>query len=154
MISIEAYRACIGSFAFTAQRNVKSISKSISIGSRLSKNAFSQFLRPVRFIALFTLLVFAIPKSFQMIEIQTPLDFLHFSKNGMFSQYPNGGLNLPEQLLITFKVNYFHQGNSKFGETAGIQCSSNCFLSSSPPPLAKKNQNAASNVNSRAVGPT
>ena len=150
MISIESYRASIGGFAFTAQRNVKSISKSIFVGSKFSKDAFSRLLRPVRFIALFTLLVFAIPKSYETIEIQTPLDFVHFSKNGMFVLYPNVGYNLPEPVLITFKVNYtlllsgdielnpgpqeeiksiqgsFHQG--KFGETAGIQCSSNCFF--------------------------
>eukprot|EP00111_Clytia_hemisphaerica_P022200 TCONS_00065248-protein len=78
---------------------------------------------------------------------------MHYSKNGMFVQYPNVGSNLPEPAIFTFKVNYtlllsgdielnpgppqeeiksiqgsFHQGNSKFGETAGIQCSSNCFF--------------------------
>eukprot|EP00111_Clytia_hemisphaerica_P020469 TCONS_00060303-protein len=154
MISIESYRALIGGFAYTAQRNVKSISKSIFIGSKFSKNAFSRLLKPVRFIALFTLLFFAIPKSYETVEIQTPLDLMHFSRNGTFVQYPNSaGYNLPEPVLITFKVNYtlllsgdielnpgppqeeiksiqgsFHQGNSKFGETAGIQCSSNCFF--------------------------
>ena len=153
MISIESYRALIGGFAYTAQRNVKSISKSIFIGSKFSKNAFSRLLKPVRFIALFTLLFFAIPKSYETVEIQTPLELMHFSKNGMFVQYPNNaGYNLQEPILITFKFNYtlllsgdielnpgpqeeiksirgsFHQGNSKFGETAGIQCSSNCFF--------------------------
>ena len=62
MISIESYRACIGSFAFTAQRNVKSVSKSIAVGSKLSSKGFSQLLKPVRFLALFTYLFFAIPK--------------------------------------------------------------------------------------------
>eukprot|EP00111_Clytia_hemisphaerica_P012253 TCONS_00035977-protein len=144
MISVALYRARIGSFAFTAQRNVKCVAKSIIVGSNLSNNVFSKLFKPVRFIALFTLLCFAIPKSFELTELYTPLDFLYLSRNGIFVQYPNvaGDPN-----LTFFKVNYtlllsgdvelnpgpnvqgsFHQGNGKFGETAGIQCSSNCFF--------------------------
>ncbi len=147
MISIALYRARIGSFAFTAQRNVKCIAKSIVVGSDLSNNALLKLLRPVRFIALFTLLCFAIPKSFELTEFYTPLDFLNLSRNGIFVQYPNGVNKSGDPNLIFLKVNYtlllsgdvelnpgpsvqgsFHQGNSKFGETAGIQCSSNCFF--------------------------
>eukprot|EP00111_Clytia_hemisphaerica_P012168 TCONS_00035743-protein len=147
MISVALYRARIGSLAFTAQRNVKCVAKSIIVGSDLSNNAFSKLFEPVRFIALFTLLCFAIPKSFELTKLYTPLEFLNLSRNGIFVQYPNvaGDPN-----LNFFKVNYtlllsgdvelnpgptvqgsFHQGNvnrCKFGKTAGIQCSSNCFF--------------------------
>eukprot|EP00111_Clytia_hemisphaerica_P017724 TCONS_00052432-protein len=154
MISIESYRSRIGCFAFTAQRNVKGISKSIVIGSELSNDAFSKLLRPVRFVALLTILFFAIPKSYEITFYETPLDFLHLSKNGIFVRYPNVTHNLGDPNLTFLKVNYtlllsgdielnpgpntveiksvqgsFHQGNlERFGETAGIQCSSNCFF--------------------------
>ena len=147
MISIALYRARVGSFAFTAQRNLKCIAKSIVVGSDLSNNALLKLLRPVRFIALFTLLCFAIPKSFELTEFYTPLDFLNLSRNGIFVQYPNAVYKSGDPNLIFLKVNYtlllsgdvelnpgpsvqgsFHQGNHKFGETAGIQCSSNCFF--------------------------
>ena len=106
MISIEAYRSCIGSFAFTAQRNVKSISKSILIGSNLSNTSFSKLLKPVRFVALFTLLFFAIPKSYEQTYFQTPLDFLHLTKSGIFIQYPIVAHHVGDPNLIFLKVNY------------------------------------------------
>ena len=105
MISIEAYRSCIGSFAFAAQRNVKSISKSIIVGSNLTSTAFSKLLKPLRFVTLFTLLFFAIPKSYEQTYFQTPLDFLHLTKNGVFVQYPNA-THLADPNLSFFKVNY------------------------------------------------
>ena len=155
MISIESYRSRVGCFAFTAQRNVKGISRSIVIGSELSNDSFSKLFRPVRFVALLILLSFAIPKSYEITFYETPLDFLHLPKNGLFFQYPNNLThNLGDPNLTFLKVNYtlllsgdielnpgqnteeiksvqgsFHQGNlEKFGETAGIQCSSNCFF--------------------------
>ena len=157
MISIESYRACTGSFAFTAQRNVKSVSKSIVVGSTLSSEGFSHLLRPVRFLALFTFLFFAIPKSNEITYFYTPLDFLHFSRSGVFVPYPNILYCTQDPSYIFLKTNYtlllsgdvelnpgpkslhdvfpekciqgsFHQGNDKFLETAGVQCSSNCFL--------------------------
>ena len=63
MISIEAYRSCIGSFAYTAQRNLKSIAKSLFIGSSLSSHGLSRILKPAPFVALFVFLTFAFPKS-------------------------------------------------------------------------------------------
>ena len=164
MISLESYRAIIGSFAFTAQRNVKCISKSIIVGSKLSSKGFSQLLRSVRFLALFTFLFFAIPKSNEITYFYTPLDFLHFSRSGVFVLYPNTLYSFQDPNCIFLRTNYtlllsgdielnpgpnslhpgpnslqeiftdksvqgsFHQGNDKFLETAGVQCSSNCFF--------------------------
>ena len=34
MISIHTYRVCIGSFAFSAQQNIKSVARSINVGSQ------------------------------------------------------------------------------------------------------------------------
>jgi len=156
MISIESYRTYIKNFAFTAQKNVKSISKSIAVGSNLSSKGFSQLLKPVRFLALFTFLFFAIPKSNEMTYIYTPLDFLHFSRSGVFVPYLNmmycfqdpnyiflknnctlllsgdielnpGPNTLRDNLIEKSVQGTFHQGSDKFLETAGIQCSSNCF---------------------------
>uniref|UniRef100_A0A7M5V1Y9 Uncharacterized protein n=1 Tax=Clytia hemisphaerica TaxID=252671 RepID=A0A7M5V1Y9_9CNID len=86
-------------------------------------------------------------KSFEPTEVFTPLDFNWFSRNGIFVEYPNAVHKLGDESLIFLKVNNtlllsgdvelnpgpsvqgsFHQGNRKFGETAGIQCSSNCFF--------------------------
>eukprot|EP00111_Clytia_hemisphaerica_P017204 TCONS_00050917-protein len=147
MISIALYRARIGSFAFTSQKNVKCIAKSIIVGSNISNNSLLKLLRPVRFIALFTLLCFAILKSFELTELYTPLDFLNLSRNGIFVQYSNVVYKSGDPNLIFLKVNYtlllsgdvelnpgpsvqgsFHQGHRRFGKTAGIQCSSNCFF--------------------------
>ena len=152
MISIESYRARVGSFAFSAQNNVKCIAKSISVGSKVTNDGFSRLFRPVRFIAIFTLLFFAIPKSYEETFFQTPVAFLHLSKNGLFVPYPNVVHSLQDLNLIFLNVNYtlllsgdielnpgpsenksmqgsFHQGDFiKFGQTAGIQCSSNCFF--------------------------
>ena len=96
MISIEAYRSCIGSFAYTAQRNLKSIAKSLFIGSFLSSHGLSRILKPAPFVALFVFLTFAFPKSqsldkpkivktctltfvfaFKNNHIEYPYDFLH-----------------------------------------------------------------------------
>ena len=106
MISVESYRACIGSFAFTAQKNVKSISKSIVVGSKLSSKGFSQSLRPVRFLALFMFLLFAIPKSNEITYFYMTLHFLHFSRSGVFVLYPNTLYSFQDPNCIFLKTNY------------------------------------------------
>ena len=103
MISLESYRAIIGSFAFTAQRNVKCISKSIIVGSKLSSKGFSQSLRPVRFLALFMFLLFAIPKSNEITYFYMTL---HFSRSGVFVLYPNTLYSFQDPNCIFLKTNY------------------------------------------------
>ena len=153
MISIESYRACVGSFAFTAQRSLKSIAKSLVVGTVLSSCGLSRLLKPAPFIALFTFLTFAFPKSYNIEKIPKSLSVLNIiivSKNGLFVPYPN----LRDPTLIYLKVNYtlllsgdielnpgpatpskcvkgsFNQADvTRFGTTAGIQCSCNALVS-------------------------
>uniref|UniRef100_A0A7M5UVQ2 Uncharacterized protein n=1 Tax=Clytia hemisphaerica TaxID=252671 RepID=A0A7M5UVQ2_9CNID len=154
MISIEAYRACIGSFAFTAQRNVKGVCKSIVIDSFLCNNAIFQIFRPMRFVALLFFLFVAIPKSYEITFFETPLVFLHLSRNGMFVPYPNVTYGLIDSNLIFMKVNYtlllsgdielnpgprtdnskivqgnFNQAHEMFGVSADKQSATNSLFS-------------------------
>ena len=156
MISVEAYRVSVGSFAFTAQRNLKAIAKHLKVDSVFSRNGLSCILKPAPFIALFTFLTFAFPKSYETINnFHHLLPFLSVSKNGLFRGYPVM-YNLSDPHLLFLKVNYtlmlsgdiecnpgpiigqpsksiqgsFNQGDiSRFGATAGIQCSCNALVS-------------------------
>ena len=109
MISIEAYRMCIGKFAFTAQQSLKSITKSVTIGSVFTNNGLSRLLKPAPFIALFVFLTFAFPKSYQKIldtkSRHSSLTFHHFYRNGLFLPYP-AMENVSDQSLIFINVNY------------------------------------------------
>ena len=106
MITIQAYRVCIGSFAFSAHRNVSSIAKSISVGSYITTDSFAKLLKPVRIVAFLMLIFFAIPMSYEVTFVQTPLEFLHLSRYGIFVKYPNMSYNSGEPSLIFSKVNY------------------------------------------------
>ena len=91
MISIEAYRICIGMFAFVAQRNLKSIMKTYVIGSDLSSYGLSRLLKPSPFIALFLFLNFAFPKSQNIAKCKASnfrlLNDVYALKNN-FIEYP------------------------------------------------------------------
>ena len=84
MITIEAYRVCIGSFAFSAHRNVSSVAKSINVGSYITTDSFAKLLKPARIVAFLMLIFFAIPMSYEVTFVQTPLEFLHLSRYGIF----------------------------------------------------------------------
>ena len=107
MITIQAYRVCIGSFAFSAHRNVSSIAKSINIGSYITTDSFAKLLKPVRIVVFLMLIFFAIPMSYEVTFVQTPLEFLHLSRYGtIFVKYPNMSYNLGEPSLIFLEVDY------------------------------------------------
>ena len=90
MISLEAYRSCIGSFAFAAQQSLKSIVKTYVVGTTLSTHGVSCLLKPVPFLALFIFLTYAYPKT-QLTEeskvnVSIPLNHIFAFKNTSFIQ--------------------------------------------------------------------
>ena len=109
MISIEAYRSCIGNFAFTSQKDLKSIWKKIIIGSYLESNGLKRLLKPAPFIALFFFLTFAFPKSYEVLKPKPmitvpPLTHVYSLKYGKFSEYPKQ--NICELSLPYLKMNF------------------------------------------------
>ena len=68
MVSIEAYRSRVGSFAYSAQRDLKSITKNLIIGTLLTSYGLSRILKPAPCVALFLFLTFAFPKAYQIDE--------------------------------------------------------------------------------------
>ena len=160
MISLEAYRSCIGSFAFSAQLNLKSITKTYVIDSIMSTRGVSRLLKPAPFLALFVFFTYAYPKTKFMEELKVntciPLNYVFAFKN-MFIAYPQSHLT-SELFLSYLKTNYtlllsgdielnpgppnpssskcdsaikilkfvqgnFNQGDERFHESRGIQCS-------------------------------
>ena len=110
MISIDSYRACIGNFAFAAQRSVTYIAKSLVVGTVLSSNGLARLFRPAPFVTMFVFLTFGFPKSFESIDktIQSSILVLNFpnvSRNGLFVPYPFM-CNLHDPAIIFIKVNY------------------------------------------------
>ena len=107
MISIEAYRACIGSFAFVTQRNLKSIMKTYVIGSDLSSHGLCRLLKPTPFIALFLFLTFAFPQSHNIANCKAGnfhlLNDVYALKNS-FVEYPQKHSS-PELFLSYLKSN-------------------------------------------------
>ena len=108
MISIEAYRVCIGSFAYVTQINLRSITKRYVVGSDLSSHGLSRLLKPTRFIALFLFLTFAFPESQNIIKQKESnvslLNDVYALKNS-FSEYPVKHSS-PELFLSYLKTNY------------------------------------------------
>ena len=110
MISIESYRACIGTFAFTAQRNLRYIAKSLVVGTTLSSYGLSRILKPAPFVALLTFLTFAFPQSYKIVKAspqsQSVLNILSVTKNGLFVPYPVISNKSRDPTIIFFKVNF------------------------------------------------
>ena len=92
MISIDSYRACIGSFAFATQQSLKCIAKSLVVATVLSSNGLARLLKPALFIAMFIFFTFGFPKSYEIDRndhFSSVLNFPSFSKNGLFIPYPS-----------------------------------------------------------------
>ena len=108
MISIEAYRACIGSFANVTQINLRSITKRYVIVSDLSSHGLSRLLKPTPFIALFLFLTFAFPESQNIVKQREGnvglLNDIYALKNS-FNEYPLKHSS-PELSLSYLKTNY------------------------------------------------
>ena len=105
MISIDAYRLAIGSFNMSSlQLNLHQICRGLIIGCHVSSTGVSNLLKPIRIITLLLLAVILL----QSGDIET-----------------NPG---PTFSISTIKGS-FHQGNPKYGPTAGTQCMCNSLAS-------------------------
>ena len=105
MISLNAYRLTIGSFNNSSlQLNLRTICRGLIIGCRVSSRGVSQLLKPTRFITLFIVTTILLASG----DIET-----------------NPG---PIFTISTAKGS-FHQGNPKYGRTAGTQCMCNSLAS-------------------------
>ena len=106
MISIDAYRISIGNFAICSQKGLKSIWKTMKLGSFLESNGLRQLLKPAPFIALFVFLTFAFPKAYETIKPNQlftvpPLNHVYALRNGFFVEYRN------QTLLFFIKCDFF-----------------------------------------------
>ena len=105
MISLDAYRLSIGSFNNSSlQLNLRTICRGLKIGISLSSKGVSQLLKPTRFMTLFVLTAILLTCG----DIES-----------------NPG---PTFSISTLKGSS-HQGNSKYGRTAGTQCVCNSLAS-------------------------
>ena len=109
MISLEAYRSCIGSFAFVPQRNIKSVTKHYVVGTTMSSNGVRRLLKPAPFLALFTFLLYAYPKTKLIEELKVnvfsfPLNHVFVLRNP-YTLYPQKNLS-SEAFLLYMKTNF------------------------------------------------
>ena len=103
MISIEAYRTSIGNFNYTSQYNLKTIYRNIIIGSHMTSSGLACLLKLASFCSLLLHLVIVLLLSGD-VEL-------------------NPGPCTPTKSI----KGSFHQGNPRFGNTAGSQCMCNAF---------------------------
>ena len=120
MITLEAYRASIGKFSAKANhirlRNAQSNSPLFDNRSGFSLSIDSS---GIRFLKLFGLLCFIV-----MIDLNLNMSFLKISKlllDGDIESNPGPDFDK----VVTGS---FHQGDMKFGQTAGIQCACNSLF--------------------------
>ena len=106
MISIDAYRLTIGSFNMSSIKklNLRTFCRGLTIGCHVSSTGLSKLLKLTRFITLFVITAILL----QSGDIET-----------------NPG---PTFSISTVKGS-FHQGNPKYGRTAGTQCMCNSLAS-------------------------
>ena len=101
MISLDAYRLSIGLFNNSSlQINLRTICRGLTIGLHVSSKGVSQLLKPTRFMTLFVLTAILLT----CVDIES-----------------NPG---PTFSISTVKGSS-HQGNPKYGLTAGTQCGCN-----------------------------
>ena len=105
MISLDAYRLSIGCFNNSSlQLNLRTICRGLTIGVHVSSKGVSQLLRPTRFMTLFVL-------------------------TGILLTCGDIESNPGPTFSISTVKGSSHQGNSKYGPTAGTQCVCNSLAS-------------------------
>ena len=122
MITLEAYRASIGKFSAKANhiqlQNAQSNSPLFDNRSGFSLSIDSG---GIRFLKLFGLLCFIV-----VIDLNLNMSFLKISKlllDGDIESNPGPGPTFDKVVTGSF-----HQGDMKFGQTAGIQCACNSLF--------------------------
>ena len=121
MISVEAYRACIGTFfvkSSTKKKNSK-IDRNYYPGSFRTNEDTTHFLRT--FGLAFVILILNLNLNFAVLKL------LNLLVDGDVESNPGPGPTTYNLLKVV--QGSFHQGNPKFGQTVGIQCACNSLFS-------------------------
>ena len=116
MISVEAYRACIGTFFVKSKKNSK-IDRNYYPGSFRTNEDTTHFLHT--FGLAFVILILNLNLNFAVLKLLKLLVDGDVESNPGPTTYN----------LLKVVQGSFHQGDPKFGQTAGIQCACNSLFS-------------------------
>ena len=117
MFYVEAYRACIGTFFVKSKKN-----------SKIDQNFYPGSFRTIEETTHFFLHTFGLAFVILILNLNLNFDVLKLLKQLVDGDVESNPGPTTYDLLKVVQGS-FHQGDPKFGQTAGIQCACNSLFS-------------------------